>query len=138
MPYTYTWIPSGGNNSSATNLLPGCYTVDVTDANNCISSTSVCLNSTPTNLQNNNKTNLIQVYPNPSNNEILFNLNSSLNPNEIIEIKIINTLGSIVRSENLYNNQTLQRIQISNLNNGYYFLQINTSTKHYQSSFIKN
>lgn len=137
LPYTYTWIPSGGNNSTASNLLPGCYTVDVTDANNCISSTSVCLNSTPTNLQNNN-INVIKVYPNPSNNEIIFNLNSILNPSELIEIKIINALGSIVHSENLYNNQSQQHINISNLKNGYYFLQINTNTKNYQSSFIKN
>ena len=133
-PYTYTWVPTGGNNSNAVNLLPGCYTVNVTDANNCQSSNSVCINGTPTTIQNKSNTSLIQVYPNPSNNEIIFNLNS----NDLIEIKIINTIGSVVSTESIYNNQNLQRINISNLKNGYYFLQINTKTKHYQSSFIKN
>ncbi len=39
--YTYTWIPSGGNTSTATNLTAGNYTITIADANNCINSTSV-------------------------------------------------------------------------------------------------
>lgn len=35
-PYTYTWLPSGGNNQSANNLVAGSYTVQATDANGCI------------------------------------------------------------------------------------------------------
>ena len=34
----YLWTPSGGSNSSATNLTAGNYTVTITDANNCIAS----------------------------------------------------------------------------------------------------
>ena len=34
--YTYTWLPSGGNASTATNLSAGNYTAIVNDANNCI------------------------------------------------------------------------------------------------------
>ncbi|MES2284807.1 MAG: PKD domain-containing protein, partial [Bacteroidota bacterium] len=34
-PFTYSWLPSGGTNSIATGLLPGTYTVTVTDANLC-------------------------------------------------------------------------------------------------------
>ena len=33
--YSYSWVPSGGNNSTATNLSAGNYTVTVTDANAC-------------------------------------------------------------------------------------------------------
>jgi hypothetical protein len=33
--YTYAWTPSGGTNSSASNLGAGTYTCTVTDANNC-------------------------------------------------------------------------------------------------------
>ncbi|GAB4203478.1 MAG: hypothetical protein Fur0023_10410 [Bacteroidia bacterium] len=33
--YTYQWLPSGGNSSTATNLSPGTYTIKVTDAKNC-------------------------------------------------------------------------------------------------------
>jgi large repetitive protein len=34
--YTYSWSPSGGVNSSATNLIPNTYTVSVTDAIGCM------------------------------------------------------------------------------------------------------
>ena len=34
-PYTYSWVPTGGNAATATNLSPGTYTVTVTDANGC-------------------------------------------------------------------------------------------------------
>ncbi|MCX6273950.1 MAG: PKD domain-containing protein [Bacteroidetes bacterium] len=36
-PYQYAWSPSGGTNSSATNISAGAYTVIVTDANGCTS-----------------------------------------------------------------------------------------------------
>ncbi len=38
--YTYAWAPSGGNASTASNLSAGSYTVTVTDANGCTSSSS--------------------------------------------------------------------------------------------------
>lgn len=33
--YSYQWLPSGGNSSTATNLAPGTYTIKVTDSKNC-------------------------------------------------------------------------------------------------------
>jgi gliding motility-associated-like protein len=47
-PYNYTWNEIAGLNSPvAGNLTPGTYTVQVTDQNNCQTSTSVTLNSAP-------------------------------------------------------------------------------------------
>jgi gliding motility-associated-like protein len=34
-PYTYTWLPTGGNFSVAVGLVPNSYTIDVKDANGC-------------------------------------------------------------------------------------------------------
>jgi gliding motility-associated-like protein len=34
--YTYSWAPSGGTGSSATNLAAGTYTCNITDANGCV------------------------------------------------------------------------------------------------------
>jgi len=42
-PFTYTWLPSGGNNTFANNLSAGSYSVNVTDNNGCTSSTSVII-----------------------------------------------------------------------------------------------
>ena len=34
-PYNYSWSPNGGNAYTASGLMPGTYTVTITDANNC-------------------------------------------------------------------------------------------------------
>ena len=34
--YTYSWLPAGGTTSVASNLVAGTYTVQLTDANNCV------------------------------------------------------------------------------------------------------
>ncbi len=46
-PYTYQWSPSGGNNANANGLTPGQYTVNVTDVNGCISSSTVTVGTGP-------------------------------------------------------------------------------------------
>lgn len=43
--YTYSWAPSGGNAATANNLAAGVYTVTVTDANNCTSTTTVLISN---------------------------------------------------------------------------------------------
>ena len=42
-PYTYNWIPSGGNAATASGLTADTYTVNVTDANGCTSSVIVVI-----------------------------------------------------------------------------------------------
>jgi gliding motility-associated-like protein len=44
-PLTYSWLPTGGTNSSATGLAGGSYTVNVTDAAGCLSSINVVIPS---------------------------------------------------------------------------------------------
>jgi gliding motility-associated-like protein len=39
-PYTYSWLPSGGNTPTANNLTAGVYTLTVQDANGCSTSAS--------------------------------------------------------------------------------------------------
>jgi hypothetical protein len=41
--YSYTWVPSGGNNATANNLSAGTYTVSVTDMNGCMTAATVVL-----------------------------------------------------------------------------------------------
>ncbi len=40
-PYTYSWMPSGGTNSTATGLTAGTYTITVTDYQGCTASAAV-------------------------------------------------------------------------------------------------
>ena len=45
--YSYLWTPVGGTNSTATGLITGTYSVQVTDDNGCIKNTSVTVSNTP-------------------------------------------------------------------------------------------
>ncbi|MEW6774605.1 MAG: hypothetical protein AB1304_11510, partial [Bacteroidota bacterium] len=45
--YTYTWMPSGGNSSTASGLTAGIYTLNVLDANNCAISGTVQITQPP-------------------------------------------------------------------------------------------
>jgi len=42
-PYTYTWLPTGGNASSASSLAAGVFSINIKDANNCTTSTSLTI-----------------------------------------------------------------------------------------------
>jgi hypothetical protein len=42
-PYSYSWSPAGGSSDVATGLQAGAYTVTVTDANNCTTTTEVTI-----------------------------------------------------------------------------------------------
>ncbi|MFM2016977.1 MAG: hypothetical protein RL007_633 [Bacteroidota bacterium] len=41
--YTYLWLPTNSTSSTLNNVAAGCYTVDVTDANGCSTTQSVCI-----------------------------------------------------------------------------------------------
>jgi len=43
-PFTYSWIPSGGNSATENNLGAGNYSVEVTDDNGCVTTESVTIN----------------------------------------------------------------------------------------------
>lgn len=44
-PYSYSWLPNGGNGPTANNLLPGTYFITVMDSNGCTQTDSVYVNA---------------------------------------------------------------------------------------------
>ena len=46
MPYSYSWLPTGGTGTTATGLAPGTYTITVSDANNCSIPVTTTITST--------------------------------------------------------------------------------------------
>jgi large repetitive protein len=46
-PYQYNWTPTGGTNSTASNLAAGSYTCVISDLNNCSLSKSILVNNPP-------------------------------------------------------------------------------------------
>ncbi len=120
-PYTYTWLPSGGNASVATGLGAGCYTVNILDANNCSSSQTVCVaedTSGNVGLANNSIGSTTQVYPNPTNGMVTL-VFATL---ETRKIQLYDVLGKVILQTQ---NETLStELNLGTLANGVYYLRV--------------
>jgi choice-of-anchor B domain-containing protein len=98
IPYSYAWLPSGGSSNIASNLLPGCYTVNISDANSCVASKTVCV-SFSTGLKNVNLNDgSVSIYPNPAKN----NFTIRVEENATFNLTVYNLLGEeTIRVKNL-------------------------------------
>ncbi len=72
----------------------------------------------------------VTIYPNPATN--VLNLNNFKNK-DINAIKIIDVLGKTVKEVN----ENVSQIDIESLQNGFYFLEINSDGKSYYTKFLK-
>lgn len=93
-PFTYAWS-NGDTNMMADSLLPGTYTVTVTDAAGCSSSTPVVVNFS-TGMQTLGAAGSVGVYPNPSQGNFSLYLNFPAATD--VQIEIVNALGQRVYS----------------------------------------
>ena len=133
---TYNWIDCSTGNSivpseTGTNLTAtanGDYAVVVT-VGNC-SDTSACVNINTVGINNHqNLINNINIYPNPAINKLTIE-NGNL---KINNISILNLTGEIVKTTTVNTNI----IDVSNLTQGIYFLQIHTDNGLVSKKFIK-
>ena len=128
-PYTYTWSPYGGNNSTAINLGTGCYTVTVKDANSCVTSSSTCIGfiSGIEKLTYDNSE--ILIYPNPANSKFTVEYSGKL-----FNYYVYNNLGQLL-SENK-NNKNITVIDLSNFPKGVYFVEIETGKDRFRKKIV--
>jgi hypothetical protein len=122
-PYNYVWSPGGQTTQSLSGLLPGCYTVTVTDATLNSVSKEVCITFT-TKLEETSVTSELSIFPNPSNG--IFNLLSETTLDKL-ELTVYNTLGQTIIQESLKNSKQAS-IDLSKLSNGIYYLKANTDS----------
>ena len=116
-PYTYTWVPVGGNAATAVNLPVGCYTVNVKDANGCLGSFSVCV-SFGTGMQNLSATSSdLLIYPNPAKTNVTIEINGS-----VFNYTLYNSLGMLIANNKNINNKT--QINLSEFSKGIYIIEI--------------
>jgi hypothetical protein len=118
--YSYLWS-NGETTQTINNLLPGVYTVTVTDDNNCEENNSVDLFTVGINPVSIQQT---QVFPNPANAIITITSNESL----IEQVDIYNVAGQLVVSKTV---NALPEYQLGiNLPDGLYTILINQSATH--------
>ena len=89
-------------------------------------------NSTNTNSIENDTKNQISIFPNPTSNNVLIELGSTLNATEVT---IINIFGQIVYNEN-FNNISSIKLKIEN-NPGIYFLNVKSGQESTTFKVIK-
>ena len=96
-PYTYMWSPGGQTSAMVTGLSARTYTVTVTSANGCITTSTATVQSTE-GIHNLTANSGINVYPNPNNSNFTVALSGTLNN---ATFKVYDMLGQEVFSHSL-------------------------------------
>lgn len=132
-PYTFLWN-TGETTSSITPINNGTFYVDVLDANNCSGSDTTTINFVGFENSNNKQ---IQIYPNPSYENIT--ISSKFQINSPTVINIFNLTGKLILSNNIdMKNGFSENINISALSEGVYLIEIkNPLFKNQMFQFIK-
>jgi serine protease len=81
-PYNFTWS-NGATTPTLGNLLPACYTVTITDANNCKDTTNTCIGFA-NGLTKLSLEDVLRVYPNPAHEQLF--VKNGLGMNYTLEI----------------------------------------------------
>ena len=132
-PYTFLWN-TGETTSSITPINNGTFYVDVLDANNCSGSDTTTINFVGFENSINKQ---IQIYPNPSYENIT--ISSKFQINSPTVINIFNLTGKLILSNNIdMKNGFSENINISALSEGVYLIEIkNPLFKNQMFQFIK-
>jgi hypothetical protein len=124
-PYTYSWNTSPVQTTqTATGLVPGNYTLCVTDANGCSACEGDSLLWTVGLTEHYEISSAVSVYPNPFHSSASIIIDKHLAFDEA-ELKIYDVTGKKVQSIVLRNHKT----EISKLSSGIYWLQLTINNK---------
>lgn len=119
MPYSYLWNdPLNQDSAVAIDLCAGTYIIIVTDSNNCIVQDTIQIDNI-VGISKNNTTELVKIFPNPSNSGEFFIENNFMSDNKIY---VYNNIGKKVFSQ--ISNSSLIKIDLNEQSNGIYYLQI--------------
>ena len=130
MPYSYAWDNSSSTDKIASDLTAGTHTVTVTDANNCTKDTSITIGSIVS-VENYQDLERVSLYPNPVSFALFINGDLA----EQFEFRVLNLVGTVVMESSTQS--TDESIDVSALEKGVYFAQIQSGQDIYTLQFIK-
>lgn len=120
-PYTYTWS-NAQTTQTATNVLPGTYTVTATDANGCSATGSVTV-SFNSGISATGEVKTLNMFPNPASTTL--NINATLAQSSDVVIEVVNTNGAKVLSVNIGKTDSInEKLDVRNLSKGVYHLRL--------------
>jgi Secretion system C-terminal sorting domain len=122
-PYEYTWS-NDSESQNLSNVGVGDYMVTVTDAKGCVSTFGEFTVDNTVAVKEINSLQSISLYPNPATDQ--FHLNAVFEKTEVLEIELYNILGEKVFVDQREAANLDMDLNISNLSNGTYFLQLKT------------
>lgn len=128
-PYHYSWNNSD-TTANITNLLPGEYIVNITDEAGCSTSDTITV-SFPDEI-NDLSSNMISIFPNPSNGD--FSITIDKNISGSVNIEIIDVSGKVIYSEAMING----KLNISDLADGVYTLKIKNNDQVFTKRVVVN
>jgi hypothetical protein len=114
-PFTYQWTGANCSGPNCTGLNFGTYSVVVTDAGGC-QTTSIITLAVPEGIDDKDLTQW-QVYPNPTNQEIIIKVDKTIG-----NVVLLSPIGQVVM--NKYVGTDNVRIDVSELANGVYLLKL--------------
>jgi hypothetical protein len=130
-PFTYLWN-TGETTSSITPINNGTFYVDLLDANNCSGSDTTTVNFVGL---ESNIDSQIQVFPNPSFENITVTSNIQINSPTVMNI--FNLTGKLILSNNIeMKNGFSENIHISSLSAGVYLIEIKNSLFQNQTFYF--
>ena len=122
-PYEYVWS-NDAETQNLENVGVGDYMVTVTDSKGCTTIFGEFTVDNTVNVNEISSLQMIDLYPNPANNQL--HLNAVFENVEEMEIAIVNILGKKVFTEKREAANLDMDLNISGLSNGNYFVQLRT------------
>jgi PKD repeat protein len=136
---SYQWYLNGAPISGATNqnytfTQNGSYTVEVTDQNGCKNMSKATLIENFS-LENQDINNLVSLFPNPSGEELNYQI--SLSGNQAVEIIIYDLVGKLLIKNQLAAETTFGKINLNGLSAGVYVVKIQKGSQQVSKRIVK-
>lgn len=123
-PYNYNWTPGSITTPSASELNPGCYQIEITDANGCKAKDTACVSfELNTGIITHHANTGIKISPNPGNG--IFMVQFSDNADRLIEVT--DALGKVILSTKT--TSQVYSLDLSRYADGIYYTRVSAGSK---------